>query len=83
MGDDEGMGTAKPRKNTGRSRRRTPAKASTAKTPAAPKDWGPAVRRAEAALRRSTAAIEAGNTTGTKRTTKQGAPSKYGGARNS
>jgi len=78
MGDDEGMGTAKPRKNTGRSRRRTPAKASTA-----PKDWGPAVRRAEAALRRSTAAIEAGNTTGTKRTTKQGAPSKYGGTRNS
>lgn len=82
MGDDEGMGTAKPRKNTGRSRR--PAtKASTEKTPAAPKDWGPAVRRAEAALRRSTAAIEAGNTTGTKRTTKQGAPSKYGGTRNS
>lgn len=82
MGDDEGMGTAKPRKNTGRTRRPA-AKASTAKSPAAPKDWGPALRRAEAALRRSTAAIKAGDTTGTKRTTKQGAPSKYGGTRNS
>lgn len=54
------------------------------KSPAKPQDWSAAVRRAEAELRRSTASIEAGETfVSQKRAGREGAPSKYGGTRNS
>ena len=74
------MGMTARSRGAGRSSRKKPARA---KKPAAPKDWEAATRRAETALRRSSAAIEAGETTGTKRTGKQGAPSRYGGGKNS
>jgi hypothetical protein len=54
------------------------------KTPAKPQDWSAAVRRAEAEARRNAASIEAGETFASqKRTGREGAPSKYGGGRNS
>lgn len=47
-------------------------------------DWSGAQKRAEAALRHSKATIEAGETFASqKRTGREGAPSKYGGGRNS
>jgi hypothetical protein len=47
-------------------------------------DWSAAQKRAEAALRRSTALIEASETFASqKRSRRKGAPSRYGGGRNS
>ena len=69
-----GMGTAARGRGSGRSSR---------KKPVAPTDWEAAARRAEAALRRSAAAIESGETTGVKRAGRQGPPSRYGGGKNS
>ncbi len=74
------MGMTARSRGAGRSSKRRPVRP---KKPVAPKDWEAATRRAETALRRSSAAIEAGETAGTKRTGKQGAPSRYGGGKNS